>query len=87
LSWLVVVFEIGAGLCLLTNKYLKPVYFLLATFISLALLWALIVSGQEIIRRAGELFAFNLNPTDFLLHFVFLLLIIVLLIKQNSRKH
>ena len=79
LAWPMIVFEIGAGLSLLFNKYTKYIYWLLCAFLILALFLALLINGPEIINLAGELFIFNLNPTDFFLHFVFLLLVLILL--------
>jgi len=83
LSGLIIIFEIMAGLFLLMNKYVGYIYWLLVFFLIFILIWGLAINGQTIIRNAGELFAFNLTPTDLFLHFVFLLLVIVLLIKKK----
>ena len=83
LSGLIIIFEIMAGLALLMNKYVRYIYWLLVFFLIFILIWGLAINGQTIIRNAGELFAFNLTPTDLFLHFVFLLLVIVLLIKKK----
>lgn len=82
--WLVIIFEIGAGTCLLINKFVKIVYYLLLIFIIFALIWAFVISGPTIAKQFGELFVFNLNPTDIFLHFVFFLIIITLLFKKNK---
>jgi len=79
LAWPMIVFEIGAGLSLLFNKYTTYIYWLLSLFLILALFLALLINGPELINLAGELFIFNLNPTDFFLHLIFLLLVIILL--------
>jgi uncharacterized membrane protein YphA (DoxX/SURF4 family) len=83
LAGLLIIFEIGAGLGLLLNKYVKQIYWLLIIFLILILIWALIVAGGELIKSAGELFVFNLTPTDFLLHLFFLLITITLLLKKK----
>ncbi len=79
LSWFIVAVEISAGLLLIINKYIKQVYLSLIIFLSLALIWALIISGAGIISLLGELFVFNLTPTDFFLHIIFLGLAVFLL--------
>ena len=83
LSGLTVFFEIGAGICLLLNKYAKLIYWLLLGFLSFVLVWSLIVGGSAIVSSLREIFVFNLNSTDWLLHFVFLLIIVVLVIKKK----
>lgn len=79
ISWPVVIFELFVGIGLLLNKYVKYIYYLLIVFLVFILVWALMLNGQVIIRAAGELFVFNLNPTDVFLHFVFLLFVIVMI--------
>lgn len=83
ISFFLIIFEIGAGLGLLINKYTKQIYSSLLIFLIIILVWALILDGKKIINQAGELFAFNLNPTDLFLHFVFLLLVTALLLKKK----
>jgi uncharacterized membrane protein YphA (DoxX/SURF4 family) len=83
LSGFMVFFEIGASLGLLLNKYVKIIYWLLALFLLFVLVWALMISGRNIFMSAGELFIFNLNPTDWFLHFTFFLIIVFLLSKKK----
>ncbi len=78
-----VIFEIGVGLALLFKKFTKYIYWLLIIFLIVTLSWALILDGSNLVKAAGELFVFNLNPTDFFLHFVFLFLVILLVIKKK----
>jgi len=82
-SYIVVLFEIVAGLFLLFNIFSRQIYYLLFFFISFALIWAFIINGQELIFSVAELFVFNLDPTDVFLHFVFLLFVVYLLLKKN----
>jgi len=84
LSPLMIIFEIGAGLGLLLNKYTKQIYYSLIIFLVIVLSWALIINGREIINQAGELFVFNLTSTDWFLHFIFLM--ITLLLLKNIKK-
>lgn len=86
LSPLVIVFEIGAGLGLLLNKYIKQIYYSLLIFLVIVLSWALIINGREIISQAGELFVFNLTPTDWFLHFIFLVATVCLLRVSIDKK-
>lgn len=85
LSWLVMVLEIVAGLCLLFKKWHRQASFILAAFVFLALLWAVIRGGAGIFAGAEELFVFNLEATDFFLHFVFLVILVVLAQKAGRR--
>jgi hypothetical protein len=39
---------------------------------------ALLSNGYNIIAQAGELFIFDATPTDFFMHFVFLVILIFL---------
>jgi len=83
LSRLIIIFEITAGVVLLANKRVKYIYWLLVFFLVFILIWGLVINGPAIIQNVGELFVFNLTPTDLFLHFVFLLLVIVLLVKKK----
>jgi uncharacterized membrane protein YphA (DoxX/SURF4 family) len=78
LSPLMIIFEISAGLGLLLNKYTKQIYCSLLVFLVIVLGWALIINGREIINQASELFIFNLTPTDWFLHLVFLIIVVSL---------
>lgn len=80
---LMIIFEIGAGIGLLFNKFVKYIYSSLIVFILFALIVALVVGGKEIISGARELFVFDLTPTDWLLHFLFLLIVVTLLVKKK----
>lgn len=86
-SPLMIIFEIGAGLGLLINKYTEGIYCSLLVFLIIILGWAFIIDGQNILSQIGELFVFNLSPTDWFLHFVFLLLAIILLVKNREVKN
>lgn len=83
LSLWMTIFEIIAGLGLLFNKGAKFIYGALIAFLIFALVWALIIGGKNLFTSSGELFVFNLNPTDWFLHFTFLLLVFLLLIKKK----
>jgi len=86
LSLLTIIFELISGLCLLFNKFTKIIYKLLVCFLFFILIWGLMINGSEILRRASDLFVFTLNPTDFFLHFIFLLLVLVLLLNKKNIK-
>lgn len=85
LTYFLIILEIGAGLMLLFNKYLKEVYRVLAGFMFLTLAWGLIINGSGIIKQSGELFVFRTNPTDFFLHLVFLIILIALLLDKRNK--
>ena len=79
-----IVFEIVAGLFLIINRFTQQVYYGLLMFMAIVLSWSFIISGRSLIKRAGELFVFNLNATDVFLHFVFFLIVLVLIIKTKK---
>ena len=83
LSGLMIIFEIGSGLLLLSNRFVGYIYWTLIAFLVFVLAWALAINGQELFKSAGELFIFRLNPTDWFLHFIFLLLALFLVIKKK----
>jgi len=83
LAWLAMLFEVIAGLGLLINKYTKVIYSLLAIFLIIALVWAFVINGSVLVLTVGKLFVFNPDPVSVLLHFVFLLMIIILMIDRK----
>ena len=76
--------EIMAGLALMFNKFTKPVYILLVIFLVFALLLAVVKDGASLLAAAGELFIFNINPTDWFLHLIFLFGVLTLLLNRKS---
>lgn len=80
-----IVFEIIVGITLLFGKYIKIIYSILILFLIFALSWSFILYGQNLILNVKELFVFNVNPTDWFLHFVFLILALFLLQKERKR--
>lgn len=78
LSPLMIMFEIGVGVGLLINRYTKQIYYSLLVFLLIVLSWALVINAREIINQAGELFVFNLTPTDWFLHLMFLVITVCL---------
>jgi uncharacterized membrane protein YphA (DoxX/SURF4 family) len=78
-TWFILVIEIGGGFLLLFNKLTRKVLIVFILFLIFALVNALIINCQGIISRAGELFVFDANPTDFFMHFVFLMILIFLM--------
>ncbi|MGI6373827.1 MAG: DoxX family membrane protein [Patescibacteria group bacterium] len=83
--YLIIAFEILAGACLLLGKNTRLAYFSLTIFLSLALIWALVLKGSVMLTQIGELFIFNLNPTDWFLHLIFLGIVIILLKLERNR--
>lgn len=85
LSWVISFFEIVAGLALFKGGIkAKRAALALAGFLLLALVWALILAKDQIISGVSELFVFDLTPTDFFLHFVFLIILISLIKKPGK---
>ncbi len=85
LTWPISLFEILAGLTLLKGgRRAKKAILALIIFLLAALIWALFLAKDKIIKEASELFIFNLNPTDFFLHLVFLLILVSLIKKPHK---
>lgn len=84
LSYFLICFEIGSGLLLLFNKYLKTVSIFLSIFLLFALTRGVITNGYYIVRQVGELFVFRANPTDIFLHITFLIILISLVIREKK---
>lgn len=83
--WFILFFEIFAGVLLIVKKiWVKKILIALIAFLGLSLGWALVINGQEIIQSYQELFVFDLTPTDFFLHFVFLIILLSILKQQRS---
>lgn len=85
-AWLshgMIVLEIFSGLGLFFDKCTRFIYLVLIAFILFVLSWAIIIRGPELAAGAIDLFIFNLTPTDWFLHFVFLLIVVTLLIKKK----
>lgn len=84
-SYFLIFLEIGSALLLLLNKWTKIVYWVLTVFLVSALEMALAINAKNIFAAASELFVFNLTPTDFFLHAIFLLIIILLIFKKGRK--
>lgn len=78
ISTVVVLLEIISGLFLILNIQTKKTLLSLAIFLTIALLWSLIMFWQDIILNFKVLFIFNANATDFFLHFTYLIILIYL---------
>ena len=83
-SYFLIFFEIGAGVLLLLHKWTRLVYAFLAGFLIVTLELALSINAEAIINSVSELFVFDLNPTDFFLHFVFLLIIMLMIFREKK---
>jgi uncharacterized membrane protein YphA (DoxX/SURF4 family) len=83
-TWPLIILEVVGGLLLIFNKYLKAVSIIFIIFLIGALVNAVYLDGLNLFFKAGELFVFNLTPTDFFLHFVFLVILISFLIGRKK---
>jgi uncharacterized membrane protein YphA (DoxX/SURF4 family) len=75
---LTITLEIIGGIFLIFNIKTKKVLLTFIVFILLALISSFLVSGQDLINNAKELFSFDSNPTDVFLHFTYLIVLIYL---------
>jgi uncharacterized membrane protein YphA (DoxX/SURF4 family) len=84
LSWFLIIFEIGGGIyLLLKGRFWRKITFLFIFFLLFALLLAIKIDSSTIFNNFKELFVFDINSTDFFLHFVFLIILISLVLKRN----
>lgn len=79
-----VILEIIGGLCFIFNIKIKKISLFLIIFMVMALSEAIITSGKDMILKSGELFAFDLTPTDFFLHFTYLIILIFFWSQKKS---
>lgn len=79
LSYFVIVFEIILWALLLLNKYVENCLKLIILFLLCAIVQSFIVNFYSIIANLWELFVFDANPTDILLHMTYILLMFILL--------
>jgi len=77
--------EIITGLALLLNRYVKYAAGALIIFLFFALIKGLIIGGGGLWTAAGELFVFNVTPTDFFMHFAFLVVLVFLFLSTISK--
>lgn len=85
LSWFLIIFEIGGGAYLLfKGRFWRKITFLFIFFLFFALFLALKIDSITIINNFKELFVFDVNSTDFFLHFVFLVILISLVLKKKG---
>jgi len=84
LAIFIIALEITTGLFLIFNIKTKKVLISLIIFLTITLIWALIISGKNLINNASELFTFHLTPTDFFLHLTYLIILIYLISKNQN---
>lgn len=73
--YLVILLEIIGGLFLIFNFKIKITVLVFFIFMFLVIVQSLIFSSQEILSGFEELFFYNINPTDFFLHFTYLIIL------------
>lgn len=78
-------FEIVLGLSLILNRYVKYTSIALILFLLFALLRGLALGGKGLLLAAGELFVFNVNPTDIFMHLVFLLILVFIFLTATIK--
>jgi len=78
-------FEIVLGLFLILNRYVKYTAGALVLFLAVALIKGMIAGGWGLFSLAGELFVFNVTPTDIFLHLVFLIILLYLFLTTVSK--
>jgi len=78
LVWPLITLELIGGLCLLLDYQSKKVAIILSCFLFFALIQALFVNYQVILKQLPELFVFKANALDWFLHLVFIFILLSL---------
>ncbi|PIT94495.1 hypothetical protein COT98_03180 [Candidatus Falkowbacteria bacterium CG10_big_fil_rev_8_21_14_0_10_39_9] len=78
-------FEIVVGLSLFFNRYVKYSSAALIIFLFGALVKGLILGGKDLWLAAGELFVFDINPTDWFMHLAFWVILLVLFLSTIAK--
>lgn len=87
-TWLIIftiVLEIIAGLLLIFDIEIKKVLLVLIAFLAATLLWALMIYGRSLIDNANELFSLDATPTDWFLHFTYLIIMAYLFLNLKRK--
>ena len=79
IAWPLIIFELCLAIGFLSKKFFKAASIAAIVFLGSAIAIALYWNFASILSSMGELFIFNPNPTDILLHLVFVLLCIKIL--------
>ena len=82
----IITFELIIGLMFLFNYQVRKAALSLITFLSSAIVIALIGNWRQILRTIDEIYIFNATPTDLLLHGTYIILIISLIYSKLDRK-
>lgn len=82
LVWPLIALELVGGLCLLLDYQSKKVAIILSFFLFFALIQALFVNYQFILKQLPELFVFKANALDWFLHLVFIFILLSLFRKR-----
>ena len=76
--------EIIIGVLFLTNKKVRYASMSAAIFIVVAITFGLVSNFSNILKNITEVSVFRANPTDMLLHFVYLLIFIFIFLKYRN---
>lgn len=79
-----ILLELLAGLSLLFHIQTRKVLILIGSFLSLSLVMVFANNASIILGNISELFVFDPTPTDILLHLLYILIIIVLILKEKK---
>lgn len=81
---LMIILEIVGGLMLIFDVKTKEILLIFIIFIIISLISALLVNGNNILSGLGELFTFDLTPTDLFLHFTYLIILVYLFRERDK---
>ena len=79
-----IILELSIGILLLINKGVRLAAITASIFLILAIVMGFVNNGKNIVSNLGELFVFNANPTDILLHIIYLAVLIFLFKKYKK---
>jgi uncharacterized membrane protein YphA (DoxX/SURF4 family) len=80
----IILLEVVLGLCFILNKKVFYASIIAIVFLSTAIILAFVSNFWAIINSISELFIFEANPTDILLHLLYILLLYLILSKYRN---
>lgn len=81
----IIALELTCGILMILNIFTKYAAGAIIAFLVIALVTAFVHHGGSIISEMGELFVFDPNPTDVLLHAIYIPILAIFLVRKNGK--
>jgi uncharacterized membrane protein YphA (DoxX/SURF4 family) len=86
MTWIIVLIELIVGVMLLVDYRVQVAAWIGIAFLGLALLWAFTHGFRQILDSVSDLFVFDIDPTDILLHFMYIILLAIILHRTKHER-